>query len=180
MEKLRHRQRKWIALQSQCYCDSCSHLGLSPMRMETTLISVDFFHLCAAVTIPTDGLQQHSGSVIIDQCLLVLHKTNQKIWTKWDFLSQCLQWRLNCIALDGNCAWKGWICNYLAILTDFRIDHPFGLGGVFSNVEGVCCIPVNEPEEEHTGCDFLQNVQFPLRHEGARPTHVRADARACF
>lgn len=87
MEKLRHRQRKWITPQSQCYSDPCSHLGLSPMRVETTpVISVDFFHLCTAVTISTDGLQQHSGSVIMDQCPLVLHKTNQKIWTKWNFL----------------------------------------------------------------------------------------------
>lgn len=86
MEKLRHRQRKWIVPQSQCYSDPCSHLDLSPMTVETTaLISVNFFHLCTAVTISTGGLQHHSGSVIMDQCPLVLHKTTQKIWTKWDF-----------------------------------------------------------------------------------------------
>lgn len=63
MEKLRHRQRKWITPWSQCYSDPCSQLGLSPMRVEKTpVISVDFFHLCMTVTISTDGLQQHSGS----------------------------------------------------------------------------------------------------------------------
>lgn len=125
MEKLRHRQKKWIIPQSQYYSDPCSHLGLSPTRVETTpLISVDFFHFMHCC----HHLNRWIAAALrlCDYGPVSSHATQNK-WKDLKKIGFPCPSVCNgdataslCIWL-GNCAWKGWICYYLAILADLRL-----------------------------------------------------------